>query len=177
MQVPHEPGRVDARACISYQTIENRGFVPAELRPRIGPWAFGCDVCSEVCPWGRDAGDFSSRFGVHSAIADMGLVEWIDAGEALAGWLAASPLQRIGREGLARNAAIALGNRPSEEGRRALLHALSFDPSAIVREASAWSLARAHARERGVKQALSAAAARESDAATVSGLRASLAEA
>lgn len=158
------PGRVDARACISYQTIENRGIVPAELRPRIGPWAFGCDVCSEVCPWGRDAGDFSSRFGVHSAIADMGLVEWIDAGEALAGWLAASPLQRIGREGLARNAAIALGNVPSDAGRRSLLRALTFDPSALVREAAAGSLARAHGDDAESRQGLEVAAASDPDA-------------
>lgn len=166
-----EPGRVDARACISYQTIENRGVVPAEIRSKIGPWVFGCDICSEVCPWGHRAGDFSTRFGVHSAIADMGLVEWLDGGEELSGWLAASPLQRPGREGLARNAAIALGNLPSDDGRRSLLRALTFDPSALVREAAAWSLARAHGDDAVSKAALEKALHTDPEVATRSAIR------
>jgi epoxyqueuosine reductase len=161
-----EPGRVDARTCISYQTIENRGPVPSEMRPKIGPWAFGCDICSEVCPWGQRAGDLSARFGVHSAVADMGLVEWLDAGPELSGWLAASPLQRPGREALARNAAIALGNLPSEAGHRSLLRALTFDPSTLVREAAAWSLAQAHGDDASTQAALEKASTADPDPAT-----------
>jgi epoxyqueuosine reductase len=148
------PGQVDARACISYQTIENRGAIPAELRPRIGEWVFGCDVCSEVCPWGHDVGDFGERFGKHPAIADSGLVEWLDLGESLSSHVLGSPLRRPHRHGLARNAAIVLGNRPSDVGRVALLRALTFDPSAIVREAAAWSLSRAHGEDRQTRVAL-----------------------
>lgn len=161
-----EPGVVDARICISYQTIENRGAIPAELREKIGPWVFGCDVCSEVCPWGHRAGDFAQRFGTHPAIIETGPVEWVEAGQDLAGRLVGSPLKRPRREGLARNAAIVLGNRPSEAGRRALLKSLSSDPAAIVREAAAWSLGRAHASDSGVKEALERAAAREQDDST-----------
>jgi len=155
------PGEVDARTCISYQTIENRGTIPAELRPGLGEWAFGCDVCSEVCPWGRPAGDYAARFGTHAAIERQGLVEWVEAGESLWDQIAGSPLQRPQRAGLARNAAIVLGNRPSDAGRRALLHALSFDPSEIVREAAAWSLARAHGEDREARDAVERAAGRE----------------
>ncbi len=161
-----EPGLVDARTCISYQTIENRGVVPAELRPKIGPWAFGCDVCSEVCPWGQRAGDFAERFGTHPALAEMGLVEWVEAGEGLSERLSGSPLQRPRRAGLARNAAIVLGNSPSEAGRRALLRALTFDPAAIVREAAAWSLARAHGQDRETRLSLERAGAIEPDRET-----------
>ena len=166
------PGTVDARACISYQTIENRGTVPPDLRERIGPWVFGCDVCSEVCPWGHRAGDFSARFGIHSAIADLGLVEWLDGGEDLAGWLAASPLQRQSRSGLARNTAIALGNVPSDAGRRSLLRALTFDPSALVREAAAWSLSRAHGDDESARSALERAAGTDPEAPNREAIRA-----
>lgn len=160
------PGEVDARTCISYQTIENRGTVPPELRRSVGDWAFGCDVCSEVCPWGHRAEDLSRRFGTHPAIEDLGLVEWVETGESLSQRLVGSPLQRPHRAGLARNAAIVLGNRPSEAGRVALLKALSFDPAELVREAAAWALAHAHGRDAGTASALERAIRREPERAT-----------
>ena len=159
------PGEIDARTCISYQTIENRGTVPANLRAKIGEWAFGCDVCSEVCPWGSKSADFAGRFGTHAAVSTLGLLEWVDLKGGLAHRLAGSALRRPGRAGLARNAVLVLGARPSDEGRRALLRALTFDPSAIVRETAAWSLARSHARDAGTREALDAAASRESEPA------------
>ena len=160
-----EPGVVDARRCLSYWTIEHQGPVPPEIRERAGPWAFGCDVCSEVCPWGARAPDLAARFGTHAAVESGSLVAWLAAGDGFAGQFEASPLDRPGREGVARNAAIALASAPSDSGRRALLRALSFDPSAVVREAAGWSLARAHAADAGVRPALERAAAREEDPA------------
>ena len=65
-----EPGRVDARRCISYATIEHRGLVDHEIRETTGGWAFGCDVCSEVCPWGAKAPDVSERFGLRREFED-----------------------------------------------------------------------------------------------------------
>ena len=168
------PGLVDARRCISYHTIENRGYVPRELRAAFGPWAFGCDVCSEVCPWGARAPDLAERFGEHAAASEHGLVEWLEYGAEFPAALRGSPLQRPRRAGLARNAAIALGNAPSERGARALLRALTFDPAALVREAAAWALARAHAHEPGVRAAVETAARSEPDAAAQAAMRGSL---
>lgn len=169
-----EPGVVDARRCISHHTIEDRGPIPLDQRAAVGGWAFGCDVCSEVCPWGAGAPDLAGRFGVHPWIAEAGLVEWLEAGEGLLEHLPGSPLRRPGREGLARNAAIALGNRPTDAGRRALLHALGFDPAALVREAAAWALARAHLSDQGVAEALDRAVRREPGGRAPDELRASI---
>lgn len=166
-----EAGVVDARRCISYQTIENRATVPHELRALHGPWAFGCDVCSEVCPFGREAPDLAERFGVHDALAEQGLVRWIEDPEGFDERFRGSPLRRPKRAGLARNAAIALGNLPSERGQRALLHALTFDPSALVREAAAWGLAHGHPHDAGTLPALERALAREPDPAARAGMR------
>ncbi len=49
------PGQIDARRCISYQTIENRGPIPQEIREKNPGWMFGCDICQEVCPHNRFA--------------------------------------------------------------------------------------------------------------------------
>ncbi len=138
------PGVLDARRCISYHTIENRGEVPRELRASFGEWLFGCDVCSEVCPWGHDAPDLAERFGVHDEVAGGSAVRWLELDEGtFAERFVGSPLKRPRRAGLARNAAIVLGNRPTAAGREVLLRALSFDPSPLVRETAGWALARA----------------------------------
>lgn len=169
-----EPGVVDSRRCISYQTIENRGAIPRALRKPMGDWAFGCDVCSEVCPIGHGAGDFSDRFGVHRSLAEEGLVSWIELPEPFEARFEGSPLRRPKRAGLARNAAIVLGNRPSDRGHRALLRALSFDPSAMVREASAWALSEGYGRDAATRPALERAAGAEQDPGWKSAIQESL---
>ncbi|MEM1450588.1 MAG: tRNA epoxyqueuosine(34) reductase QueG [Planctomycetota bacterium] len=177
------PGEVDARRCISYATIEHRGLVEHELRERTEGWVFGCDVCSEVCPWGAHAPDLSERFGTQPVFADER-----EEGDALAALLGTgadasedahaerwrgSPLRRPGRDGLARNAAIALGTRPLERGREALLGALAGDPSPLVRAAAAWALGRAHLEDVGVREALDRALTAEADVSAAADMRAS----
>ncbi len=162
-----EPGVVDARDCISYHTIESREPAPDALRERFGEWLFGCDICSEVCPFGQRADDRSERFGTHAALTEASALELVrplplpEFKERLRG----SPVQRPGPEGLARNAAVVLGNRP-REGSAAALEAALEQPSALVREAAGWALSAGHADDAGSRAALERAAARESDGPT-----------
>jgi len=166
-----EPGVVDANRCISYHTIESRAPVPEELRPRLVGWAFGCDVCSEVCPFGARAPDASERLGTHPSVAEGSLVGWLGTpAAAFRERFHGSPLQRPHRDGLARNAALALGHAPTDGGRAALTRALEADASPLVRESAGWSLAYAHGLDRGVRDALERALAREPDPAARRGL-------
>ena len=156
------PGVVDARLCLSYHNIENPGRIPTEVREKMGNWAFGCDVCSEVCPWGRKAPDLSARFGTHPFLSE-GLVAWLDRRDDFEARSEGSALRRPGREGLARNSAIALAAAPDEPGLRALMRALRDDPSAMVREAAGWSLGRGFGDDPQARRALEEAALADPD--------------
>jgi epoxyqueuosine reductase len=134
-----------AERCIAYLTIEHRGPIDAELRPKLGEWIFGCDVCQEVCPYnastrGRPRGwsEFEPRRGtrldLHAAL------EMDD--ETFRQTFAASPIKRAKRRGLARNAALALGNRVQSDARASLEHTAGSDPEPLVRDAATWALAR-----------------------------------
>lgn len=180
-----EPGKVDATRCISYHTIEHRGLVSHDLRSQAGEWAFGCDICSEVCPWGSKAPDLSGRFGTHPSFEEgaspegtlvdllvTGAEESDDTGHRER-WRG-SPLRRPGREGLARNAAIVLGNRPTGAGLDALVTSLERDPSPTVRAAAAWALTAAHLEDAGVRASLDRALGREPIPEAARDMRASL---
>lgn len=153
------PRVLDARRCVSYLTIEHRGPIPADLRPGVGALAFGCDVCQDVCPWNRRA-----PVTGEAAFQDRGLpalTELVGLGDqAVRAWLRGSALRRARREGLARSAAVALGNRGGPGAVAALVAALD-DASPLVRRHAAWALGRAGSPE--ALAALAAADAREAD--------------
>jgi len=170
-----EAGVVDSRRCISYQTIENRGSIPHELRSRVGEWVFGCDVCAEVCPRGAKAPDVAARFGTSEGVERGDLAGWLRSPpETFAERFEGSALRRPRREGLARNAAVVLGNRPSDAGRRALGEALALDPSPLVREAAAWGLLAGHGEDAEVRSAVEGAHGREEDPEAREGIARSL---
>src|SRR6185503_7454505 len=106
------PGVVDARRCISYQTIENKGVIPRELRPGIGNRIYGCDVCLEVCPWHRFAREgrqllLSARYDV----AALSLGEILRLTPArFAEVFRRTPIKRLKLAGLLRNACVVAGN-------------------------------------------------------------------
>ena len=138
-----EPYVLDATRCISYLTIELRESVPLELREGLEEWVFGCDICQEVCPWNRAAPiSQESEFAPDSQQNPLDLVRLFDLDEsAFRQRFRRTPLWRSKRRGLLRNAALALGNRPSDTGLSALLRGL-HDHEMIVRAAVAWALGR-----------------------------------
>jgi epoxyqueuosine reductase len=134
---------MDARRCISYLTIEQRGPIPRELRPLMGNRVYGCDICQEVCPWNSFASDtaeeaFLPRSGVDGAalIELMGMTQ-----EEFSRCFKGSAVKRTKRRGLLRNVAVALGNWGSPEAVPVLAAALN-DEEPLVRGHAAWALGR-----------------------------------
>jgi epoxyqueuosine reductase len=139
-----EPYVLDARRCISYLTIELKGWIPVEYRPLMGNWVYGCDVCQEVCPFNRFAPESrEDRFrAVDRDAAAPPLIDLLSLDDAtFASRFAMSPIGRIGRGRLVRNACVSAGNWGSAEA-VPHLSKLLHDPVAIVRGHAAWALGR-----------------------------------
>jgi len=138
-----EPGLLDSRRCISYLTIELRGPMPDALRPQVGDWVFGCDVCQEVCPWNRKAPVAAEpAFGPRADLEAVDLVELLGLSEKeFRERFKGTALMRTRRRGLLRNAAIALGNSGDPGALPALSQAME-DPEPLIREAAAWAIER-----------------------------------
>lgn len=136
------PYRLDARRCVSYLTIEHKGPIPEDLRPGIGNRIYGCDDCLAVCPWNK----FASTAHTHRAFLPRAELVAPRLGDLLglddAGFremFAGSPIKRIGRGRMVRNAAMAAGN--SGDGALAgPLTALLEDEDPVVAEAAEWAL-------------------------------------
>lgn len=136
-----QPYVLDASRCISYLTIELKEAIPEELRAGMGDWLFGCDVCQEVCPWNGHAEPF--RQALFEPLAGNNPLELTQLFElddaAFRARFRHTPLWRPKRRGLLRNAAIVLGNRPTEAAIPALVRGLN-DEESLVRGAAAWAL-------------------------------------
>ncbi|HUG11919.1 MAG TPA: tRNA epoxyqueuosine(34) reductase QueG [Opitutaceae bacterium] len=107
-----EPGIVDARRCISYHTIENRGIIPPEIRAGIGTRVFGCDICLDACPWNRFArAGRSLLLERRPEIARLTLVELLSlTPERFREVFRGTAVKRLKLPNLLRNAAIVAGN-------------------------------------------------------------------
>ncbi len=158
------PGVVDARLCISYLTIENQGDIPRELRPKVGEWAFGCDICQEVCPYNKRKAtkscwpEFSGEAGAGPYLKIKEVLE-IRSDEEFEHRFGGTPLTRPGRAGLLRNCCVAAGNLKLEEAAPALIRCLREDSSPLVRGHAAWALGEIGSKE--ARDALEAAAKEE----------------
>lgn len=140
------PFVLDPRRCIAYLTIEKRAPIEEALRGPIGEHLFGCDDCQTVCPFNATRGrraqsELDPRFLADprwetTTVADLLALD----DEAFARLREGSPLARATRDGLARNAAIVLGNKGDPAAVGALEAARSANASEHVREAAAWAL-------------------------------------
>ena len=138
------PFQLDARRCISYLTIEHKGAIPEEFREAIGNRIYGCDDCLAVCPWNRfaDAARAHRAFLPRAELAAPALADLLRLDDAAFRKLfAGSPIKRIGRGRMVRNAAIAAGNSGRPELAPAL-RALVGDKDEVVAEAARWALDR-----------------------------------
>ncbi|MGB7479708.1 MAG: tRNA epoxyqueuosine(34) reductase QueG [Burkholderiaceae bacterium] len=140
------PYRLDARRCISYLTIEQKGGIPEELRPLIGNRIYGCDDCQLACPWNK----FAQRavvpdFAVRHRLDSAGLLElfaWDE--DTFNRNLEGNPIRRIGHAAWLRNLAVGLGNAArTAKGAPEIVAALRArlqHPSEMVREHVGWAL-------------------------------------
>ncbi len=138
------PFRLDARRCISYLTIEHKGPIPHEFREAIGNRIYGCDDCLAVCPWNRfaDTARRNQAFVPRAELAAPALADLLALDDAAFRQVfAGSPIKRIGRDRMVRNAAIAAGNSGAAKF-IPQLRALAGDDNPVVAEAAEWALER-----------------------------------
>ncbi len=139
------PYELDARRCISYWTIEHKGVIPDQAAEALHGWAFGCDICQEVCPWNRKAARLREpELEPRPEWIEPDLIEWLTLDPAR--WrslLADSALERTRRRGLVRNAALILGQARVAEAARPLAELLdSTSEHPTIRASAAWALGR-----------------------------------
>lgn len=152
------PYQLDARRCISYLTIENKGPIAEEFRQPIGNRVFGCDDCQAICPWNKYAKatselDFLPRHQLDSSKL-VDLFQWSE--QQFLDRSAGSPLRRLGFERWQRNLAIGLGNAPSDGEIIAVLDATKLKTSALVQEHIDWALAQQRLPQRRRKRKIKA---------------------
>ena len=158
-----QPGVVDARRCVSYQTIENKGIIPRELRVGIGDRIYGCDTCLEVCPWNRFARQgrqvlLAARYG----LADLPLREVLElTPERFAAVFKGTAIKRVKLAGLLRNACIVAANTGAHDCVEVLV-GLAGHASPVVRGHAVWAV-----RRLGSQALLAKQQAAESDVAVL----------
>lgn len=150
-----EPGLVDARLCLSYQNIENKGAIPRELRVAMGSRIFGCDICLDVCPWNRFAqAGRELLLAARHDIADLNLIDLLTlTPERFAEVFRRTPFKRLKRERLLRNACVVAGNLDEVDGWKnhlggtredlvRILVDLAGSSTPLVREHAVWAVHR-----------------------------------
>ncbi|TIX21722.1 MAG: tRNA epoxyqueuosine(34) reductase QueG, partial [Mesorhizobium sp.] len=137
------PYRLDARRCISYLTIENKGPIPREFRDKIGNRIYGCDDCLAACPWNKFARAASeAKLAAREDLREPKLSDLLALDdEAFRAFFSGSPIKRIGRDRFVRNVLIAAGNS-GDPLLAPIVRGLLGDASPLVRGAAIWGLSR-----------------------------------
>jgi epoxyqueuosine reductase len=139
------PYTIHAPICISYLTIELRDAIPYELRPQMQDWVYGCDVCQDVCPY-TGAAEIVNDPDMQPASINNSFpsLHWLlqMTQEEFGATYFGTPVPRTKRRGLARNAAVALGNIGTLDDVPVLTTALTSHDEPLVRGHAAWALGR-----------------------------------
>ncbi|MDX1389817.1 MAG: 4Fe-4S double cluster binding domain-containing protein, partial [Acidobacteriota bacterium] len=145
-----EPWVVDARRCISYLTIELKGPIPEELRPLVGEWIFGCDVCQDVCPWNHKSATPApaDRLEIREDLDGLDPREILALDESeFRRRYSGTALMRARWDGMRRNACVVLGNRGDRSDLGILEAAVEGDPDETVRVHAEWAVERIRSGE------------------------------
>jgi epoxyqueuosine reductase len=137
------PYQLDSNRCISYLTIEKRGALPQDedLRSGMGRHIFGCDICQDVCPWNRKApATNAAEFQARQELVNPAL-DWLAemSAEEFRRAFRGSPVRRAKREGVRRNAVVAMGNSGDRKF-ISTLEKLAADEDEVVAESAAWAI-------------------------------------
>ncbi len=138
-----EPFQLDARKCISYWTIENKGSIPLEMREKIGNRLFGCDDCLAVCPWNRFAQQSSwmkEFIWAPEAVSENLVVEWLNIQPSeFKQTFKNTPIMRSKRKGFLRNLCVVAGNLKLGKAKPVLMK-LAEDPEPLIAEHAQWAI-------------------------------------
>jgi epoxyqueuosine reductase len=135
---------LDARRCISFLTIENKGDIPEDLRPHMQNWVFGCDICQQVCPWNRFSQPADSALEPSIPLPILTDDLTLKSSEFNQRFKR-SPIKRAKRRGYFRNLAVAVGNAGKESNVRLLEHATQ-DEEALIKDHASWAIKNIHAK-------------------------------
>jgi len=122
--------------CISYQTIENRGAIPRELRSKLGNWIFGCDICNDVCPWNDQHSSDDTLDDRLPRLPKLLALNEEEFGQRFT----VSAVKRAKRRGLLRNVAVALGNTRNPDAVAPLARSIEAETEPLIRSHAAWAL-------------------------------------
>jgi len=137
-----EPYQLDAKACISYLTIESKGPIPHQYRKAMGNHIYGCDDCLAVCPWNKfaEAASANKAFLPRAELVAPALRDLLAMDDAsFRKIFSGSPIKRSGRNRMVRNSLIAAGNS-GDATLVPAVKALLDDDAAVVRGSAIWAL-------------------------------------
>jgi epoxyqueuosine reductase len=142
------PFELDPRRCIAYLTIESERAIPEGLRPKMGGWIFGCDICQEACPHNtikalpspQPSPLYEGRGSKGEGWLTLSRILDIQSDEEFRQGFEGTSLLRSGRVGLLRNACVAAANLGRKDLTPRLLELSRSDSSPIVREHAAAAL-------------------------------------